>query len=150
MQNPVFVEAEVQTWINENSSENDVIIYTGGSVVRHVQSSWGFTVQVGRTVHEDSGAFRHTTSSMTMEVMAVTKALSWLGTQAFTNACVVSDFMSMLRNIEAGWRRREWLVSLRRSNLYSKGTNLICSWLSEMSPTEKKRWHVRTTHTLSD
>jgi ribonuclease HI len=31
------------------------------------------------------------TSSMTMEVMAVTKALSWLETQAFTNACVLGD-----------------------------------------------------------
>jgi hypothetical protein len=43
MQNPVFVEAEVQALIHENFSENDVIIYTDGSVVRHVQSSWAFT-----------------------------------------------------------------------------------------------------------
>jgi hypothetical protein len=46
MQNPVFVEAEVQALIHENSSENDVIIYTDGSVVRHVQSSLAFTAQV--------------------------------------------------------------------------------------------------------
>jgi hypothetical protein len=38
---------------------------------------------------------------MTMEAMAVTKALSWLETQAFTNACVLSDSMSMLRKLEA-------------------------------------------------
>jgi ribonuclease HI len=76
--------------------------------VRHVQSSSAFTAQVGGlTVHEDCGAFHHTTSSMTMEVMAVTKASSWLEIQAFTNACVLSDSMSMLRKIEAGWRRRE-------------------------------------------
>jgi hypothetical protein len=43
MQNPLFVEAEVQTLIHENSSENDVIIHTDGSVVRHVQNSWAFT-----------------------------------------------------------------------------------------------------------
>jgi ribonuclease HI len=74
--------------------------------VCHVQNSWGFTAQVGgQTVHEDSGAFRHTTSSMTMEVIAVNKALSWLETQAFTNECVISDSMSMLRKIEASWRR---------------------------------------------
>jgi hypothetical protein len=47
MQNPVFVEAEVRTLIHENSSETDVIIYTDDSVVRIVQSSWGFTAQVG-------------------------------------------------------------------------------------------------------
>jgi ribonuclease HI len=88
--------------------------------VRHVQSSWDFTAQVGgRTVHENSGAFRHTTSSKTMEVMAVTKALYWLDTQAFTNASVLNDPMSMIRNVEAGCRRREWLTLLRRSNLVS-------------------------------
>jgi ribonuclease HI len=68
-------------------------VYTDGSVVRHVQSSWGFKAQVsGQTVHEKSGAFRHTTSSMTIEVIAVTKALSWLETQAFTNVCVLSNY----------------------------------------------------------
>jgi hypothetical protein len=35
MQNPVFVEAEVQALIHENSSENEVIINTDGSVVCH-------------------------------------------------------------------------------------------------------------------
>jgi ribonuclease HI len=56
----------------------------------------------GETVHEDiiveiSSYY----SSMTMEVMTVTKALSWLETQAFTNACVRIDSVSMLRKIEA-------------------------------------------------
>jgi hypothetical protein len=39
MQNLVFVEAEAQVLVHENSSENDVVIYTDGSVVRYVQSS---------------------------------------------------------------------------------------------------------------
>jgi hypothetical protein len=81
MNNLVFVEAEIQSLIYENSSENDVSIYTDGSVVCHVQSSWVLTAQVGgRTVHKDRGAFRHTTSSMNVEVMAVTTALFWLQT----------------------------------------------------------------------
>jgi ribonuclease HI len=87
----VFIEAEVQALIHVNPSENDAIIYTDGSVVRHVQRSWAFTAQLsGRTVHEDSGAFHHTTSSRTME--AVTKALSRLETRAFTNASILSDY----------------------------------------------------------
>jgi ribonuclease HI len=65
----MFVKTEVQALIHENSSENCHYC--------HVQISWAFTAQVsGQTVHEDSEAFHHTTSSMTMEVMAVTKALS--------------------------------------------------------------------------
>ena len=44
----------------------------GDSVTRD-RSSWGFTIKhSGRTVHEDSGAPRVTTSSLTMEVEAVT------------------------------------------------------------------------------
>ena len=46
------------------------------------RSGWGFTVkQSGRTVHEDSGTHRITTSSLTMEVEAVTHAIQWLAYQ---------------------------------------------------------------------
>ena len=45
---------------------------------------------------EDSGAFSSTTCSMTMEVMAVTKALDWVG------SCVLSDSMTMPRKAEKG------------------------------------------------
>jgi ribonuclease HI len=90
------VEAEVQTLTHENSSENDVIIYTYGSVVRHVQNSWASTAQIsGRTLQEDSGTFHYTTSSMAMEVMVVTKAMSWLETQSYTNlVCIFDNFLS--------------------------------------------------------
>jgi hypothetical protein len=39
MHNLVFVDAEVQSLIHENSSENDVINHTDGSVECHVQSA---------------------------------------------------------------------------------------------------------------
>jgi ribonuclease HI len=44
---------------------------------------------------------------MTMEVLAVTKALFWLETPVFTNVCILNDSMSMLRKlaegVENGW-----------------------------------------------
>ena len=116
--NPLVVEAEVQALISENASEHDVIIYTDGSVIRHVRSSWAFTAQVGGdVVKEDSGGFAVTTSSLTMEIMAVTKAMIWLESQTFIHACFLSDSMSMLRKIETGWARRHWIESLGRSKL---------------------------------
>lgn len=52
-----------------------------------------------------------------MEVMAVTKAMSWLETQNATHACFLSDSMSMLRKIQTGWIREQWLQSVIRSGL---------------------------------
>jgi ribonuclease HI len=43
-------------------------------------------------VHVDSDAFHHTTSNMTMEVMAVTRELYWLETQAVRNVYFLSDY----------------------------------------------------------
>ena len=87
-------------------------------MIRHVRSSWAFTAQVGGdVVKEDSGGFAVTTSSLTMEIMAVTKAMIWLESQTFIHACFLSDSMSMLRKIETGWARRHWMESLGRSKL---------------------------------
>ena len=67
--------AEVQMLVESNSKPHDIVIYTDGSATRD-RSGWGFTVkQGGRTVHEDSGAHRVKTSSLTMEVEAVTHAI---------------------------------------------------------------------------
>ena len=67
--------------VEANSKPHDTMIYTDGSVTRD-QSGWGFMVkQGGRTVHEDSGAHRVMTSSLTMEVEAVTHAMQWLASQ---------------------------------------------------------------------
>ena len=50
------------------ASYNDVGIFTDGSVTME-QSGWGFTAKRdGRTIHEDSGTHRVTSSSLTVEV----------------------------------------------------------------------------------
>ena len=73
--------AKVQMPVEANSKPHDIVIYTDGSVTRD-RSGWWFTVmESGRTVHEDSGAHRVKTSSLTMEVEAVTHATQWLASQ---------------------------------------------------------------------
>ena len=70
------------------------------------RSGWGFTVrQGGRTVHEDSGAHRVTTSSLTMEVEAVTRAIQWPASQRdaqITHAVILTDSMNLLQKVESG------------------------------------------------
>ena len=67
--------------VEANSKPHGILIYTDGSVTRD-RSGWGFTVkQGGRTVHEGSGAQSVTTSSLTMEVEAVTHAIQYLASQ---------------------------------------------------------------------
>lgn len=42
------------------------------------------------------------TSSMTMETMAVTKAMAWLKTQSASYVCILSDSMGMLKIDQSG------------------------------------------------
>ena len=54
--------------VEVNSKPHDIVIYTDDSVTRD-RFGWQFTVkQGGRTVHENSGSHRVTTSSLYMEV----------------------------------------------------------------------------------
>jgi hypothetical protein len=65
LQTPLIVEAEVQVLIFENIFGSDVIIYTDGSVIRHVRNSWAYTVR-REMVMEDSVVFALTTICMTI------------------------------------------------------------------------------------
>ena len=89
--------AEVQMLVEAKSKPHDIVIYTDRSVTRD-RSGWEFTVkQGGRTVHEDSGAHRVTTSSLTMEVETVTHAIQWLASQShaqITHAVILTDSMN--------------------------------------------------------
>ena len=100
-----FVDnAEVQMLVKANSKPHNIVIYTDGSVTRD-RSGWGFTVkQGGKAVHKDSGAHRVMTSSLTMEVEAVTHAIQWLASQRdaqITHAIILTDSMNLLQKVES-------------------------------------------------
>ena len=74
-----ITKGKILTPVEEHSRPGVVVVFTDGSVLRGVKSGWGFIERVGRVVvAEDSGAFAQTTSSMCMEVRALTEALEWL------------------------------------------------------------------------
>ena len=61
--------------------------------------------QGGGTVHQDSGSHRVTTSSLTMEVEAVTHAIQWLASQCdalITHAIILTDSMNLLQKVQSG------------------------------------------------
>ena len=101
--------------VEANSKPHDIVMYTDGSVIRD-RSGWGFTVkQGGRTEHEDSGALRVTTFSLTMEVEAVTNAIRWLASQReaqITHAIVLIDSMNLLQNVESGMDCPDWHTAM--------------------------------------
>jgi hypothetical protein len=70
-----------------------------------------------RIILEVSGAFAMTTSSMTMEIMAVTKVFILLESQDYTCVCVLSDLLSMIRKIDTGTVRCQWLEFLGWSSI---------------------------------
>ena len=59
-------ESEIKLLIPENNKPQDLIVYTDGSVTK-TQPGWGFTVkQRATTIHEDSGDYTVSTSSLTV------------------------------------------------------------------------------------
>ena len=68
--------------IQENSKSQDLMVYTDGSVTKDLVSGWGFNGKQGATtIHEDSAAYTISTSSLTMEVEAVTHAIRWIASR---------------------------------------------------------------------
>ena len=107
--------AEVQMLVEANSKPHGIMIYTDGSVTRN-QSGWGFTVKLGgRTVHEGGGGHRVTTSSLTIEVEAVTHAIWWLASQRdaqITHAIILTDSMNLLQKVESGMGCHDWHTAI--------------------------------------
>ena len=98
---PGETDEAVEALISENSQDGDAVVFTDGSVKRGEKSGWAFTVRCrGETVGEGSGAVEVTTSSMVMEIKAVTEALKYLQQNDFTRAVIITDSMSTLQKVE--------------------------------------------------
>ena len=73
-------------------------------VVTKNQLGWGFSVNQGATtIREDSAVYTVSTSSLTMEVQAVTHALRWIassGGSQTTQAIILADSMSLLQRVK--------------------------------------------------
>ena len=111
-------EAEIQTLIEENCRVDETLIYTDGSVQRGVKSGWAFTASCqGRCKQERAGATGLTTSSMCMEVKAITEALKWLSSSGEEYATFLTDSKSTLDKIQGGRLYADWLTSISSSDL---------------------------------
>ena len=70
-------------------------------------------------VAEDSGAFTQTTSSMCMEVRAITEALQWLRDSGHAHSIFVTDSMSTLELVRQGKHYADWKPIIQASQLES-------------------------------
>ena len=106
--------------VKANSKPHDIVIDTDGSVTKD-RSDWGFTVkQGGRTVHENSGAHRVTTSSLPMELEAVTHAIQWQASQRdaqITHAIILTDSMNILQKADSGMGCPDWHTAMHSLRL---------------------------------
>ena len=69
---------------------------------------------------ESSGAHRVTTSSLTMEVEAVTHAIQWLASQRdarITHVVILTDSMNLLQKVESGMGCPDWHTAMHSLRL---------------------------------
>ena len=115
-------EAMIRELVDASAEENDPVIYTDGSVQRGAtaRSGWGFVVYIGnRETHTETGASGMTTSSMRMEVEAITRALRWVSwTRPETmHVVILTDSQSVLTKVDTGQLRAEWLAAIEGTGL---------------------------------
>ena len=105
--------------VKAKNKPSDIVIYTDGSV-RRDRYGWGFRVkQDARSVHEDSRTNRIKTSSLTMEVEAVTHAMQSLASQRDANITHDTDSMNLLQKVEPGMICPDWHTAMQCPKLQS-------------------------------
>ena len=111
--------AAIQCLIEDNCRPDEVIIYTDGSVLRGERSGWGFSASRHYiTLKEGSGATNLTTSSMCVEIKAITEALKWLcSTEEHQYATILTDSMSTLEKIRGGSLYADWFATIQQSQM---------------------------------
>ena len=93
---------------------NDAVVFTDGSVKRGEKSGWAFTVCVkGETIAESSGAVDMTTSSMLMEIKAISEAMKYLQEQRIRKALIVTDSMRTLLKGKKEYMYVDWMKALQ-------------------------------------
>ena len=115
---PGETDKAVESIIEEVSGTGDAVAFTDGSVQRGVKSGWAFTIRVdGQTVGEGSGAVEVTTSSMQMEVKAITEALRYIQLNQHSKAVIVTDSMSTLEKVKKEYLHADWMKIFSDSKL---------------------------------
>ena len=119
----------IEGLIEEYRRPNDVVVFTDGSVVRGTKSGWAFSARDGETtvtVMEKSGATEVTTSSMYMEVVAITEALKWLRDTEYESATIVTDSLSTLEKVKIGLLYADWKESIRSASNLARVVWIFC------------------------
>ena len=94
------------------------MVFTDGSVKRGIKSGWGFTIRIGgETQHEASGAIELTTSSMIMEIKAITEALKYMQETNQKRAIIVTDSMCTLQKVMNCFLYADWMPIINNSML---------------------------------
>ena len=134
---PGAAHAEVETLIEENSQDGDLIVFTDGSVIRGHKSGCAFSAQKnGDTIAQDSSATDLTLSSMATEVNAITLALTWIASQEHTRAVFVTDSLSTLEKIRGKHLHADWIPLIHQSSI-EKITWIYCPGHSGVTGNEE-------------
>lgn len=132
--NCTAVNAEVIVVICKNWSETDLVIHTDEAVVYHHRNSCSFIAFTGsRTGQEASGACFVTTSSMTVVIIAVTRAFRcWnrrITLGCAVNAQVDNSHHTVQLCSTSCWRSRLWETrEICRSCYHNRGPTTASCW----------------------
>ena len=93
-----------------------MLVYLRDGSVARGHFDWGFIFKLGgRIVHEENGAYRDTTSNLTMQVESVTNTIQWVASQhdtQITHAIILTDSMNLLQKVKSGMGCPDWHTAM--------------------------------------